>query len=216
MLSYKFWIVSSRILCSSSWRESSSCFGGVGWESLPLVSKTYHSSSIMLKSGYCAGQRRCWSSPSCCSNHDWTVPAVWLEALSSWKTALLFRNNVWLVGWMHLITHPVHYRAMNRNNGDNRILLLKPSQNLLRVSLLDSGILDCRLSWVFPKHELLCREQCEGQLIWPYQFPVVWCPGFMVVTPLFTHLSITFSNQRFSNHPYCGCWICEAHVSHFL
>jgi hypothetical protein len=24
-------------------------------------------------------------------------------------------------------------------------------------------------------------------------------PGFMVVTPLSTHLSITFSNQRFSN-----------------
>jgi hypothetical protein len=29
-------------------------------------------------------------------------------------------------------------------------------------------------------------------------FPVA-CPGFMVVTPLLTHLSITFSNQRFSN-----------------
>jgi hypothetical protein len=30
-------------------------------------------------------------------------------------------------------------------------------------------------------------------------FPVVWCLGFMVVTPSFTHLSITFSNERFSN-----------------
>jgi hypothetical protein len=30
-------------------------------------------------------------------------------------------------------------------------------------------------------------------------FPVVSCPGFMVVTPSCTHLSITFSNQRFSN-----------------
>jgi hypothetical protein len=30
-------------------------------------------------------------------------------------------------------------------------------------------------------------------------FPVVSCPGFMVVTPSFKHLSITFSNQRFSN-----------------
>jgi hypothetical protein len=32
-----------------------------------------------------------------------------------------------------------------------------------------------------------------------HTFPVVWCPGFMVVTPLFPHLSITFSNHRFSN-----------------
>jgi hypothetical protein len=30
-------------------------------------------------------------------------------------------------------------------------------------------------------------------------FPVVWYPGFMIVTPLFMHLSITFSYQRFSN-----------------
>jgi hypothetical protein len=30
-------------------------------------------------------------------------------------------------------------------------------------------------------------------------FPVVLCPGFMVVTPSFTHLSIAFSNQRLSH-----------------
>jgi hypothetical protein len=30
-------------------------------------------------------------------------------------------------------------------------------------------------------------------------FPIVWCPGFMVVTPSFTRLSITFSNQRINN-----------------
>jgi hypothetical protein len=30
-------------------------------------------------------------------------------------------------------------------------------------------------------------------------FSVVWYSGFMVMTPSFTHLSITFSNQRFSN-----------------
>jgi hypothetical protein len=32
-----------------------------------------------------------------------------------------------------------------------------------------------------------------------HMFPVGCCPGFMVVTPSFMHLSITFSNQRFSN-----------------
>jgi hypothetical protein len=30
-------------------------------------------------------------------------------------------------------------------------------------------------------------------------FPVVRCSDFMVVTPSFTHLIITFSDQRFSN-----------------
>jgi hypothetical protein len=39
----------------------------------------------------------------------------------------------------------------------------------------------------------------DDHLIIPRAFPVVSCPGFMVVTPSFTHLSITFSNQRFSN-----------------
>jgi hypothetical protein len=34
-----------------------------------------------------------------------------------------------------------------------------------------------------------------------HAFPVVCCPGFMVVAPSFTHLNITFSKQRFSN---CG------------
>jgi hypothetical protein len=32
-----------------------------------------------------------------------------------------------------------------------------------------------------------------------HAFPVVRCPSFMVKTPPFTHLSITFSNQRFRN-----------------
>jgi hypothetical protein len=30
-------------------------------------------------------------------------------------------------------------------------------------------------------------------------FPFVPCPGFVVMTPFFTHLSITFSNQRFNS-----------------
>jgi hypothetical protein len=31
-----------------------------------------------------------------------------------------------------------------------------------------------------------------------HMIPVAWCQGFMVVTPLFTHLSVIISNQRFS------------------
>jgi hypothetical protein len=34
------------------------------------------------------------------------------------------------------------------------ILLPKPSQNLPRVSLLEPGIPDCRLPWLFSKRKL--------------------------------------------------------------
>jgi hypothetical protein len=52
----------------------------------------------MFKSGECADHGRCWSLPPCFSNHYWTVLAVWMEALSSWKSASLFGNNVWNMG----------------------------------------------------------------------------------------------------------------------
>jgi hypothetical protein len=84
----------------SSWRTASSYFRDVEGRNLflILVSKTDQSGSIVFKSGEYAGQGRCWSSPSCPSNHDWTVQAVWIGTLSSWKTASLFGNNVWIMG----------------------------------------------------------------------------------------------------------------------
>jgi hypothetical protein len=110
--------VSSGIWYHSFWRTSSSCFRSVGGGNLFLtvVSKTNQSGSMMFKSGHYAGQRRCWSSPS---NHDWTVLAVWMGTLSSWKTASLFG--------MHLFTQPAHLlpcsnSAIKRINETNRIL----------------------------------------------------------------------------------------------
>jgi hypothetical protein len=93
MESYKFWTVSSEILYHSFWR---SCFRDVGGGNLFLnvVSKTYHSGPILFRPGECAAQGKRWSSPLCFSNHNWIVPAVWMGALSSWKTAALFGNNV--------------------------------------------------------------------------------------------------------------------------
>jgi hypothetical protein len=41
------------------------------------------------------------------------------------------------------------------------------------------------------------KNNSSDHITWT--FPVVWCPGFMDVTPLFMQLSIIFSNQRFSN-----------------
>jgi hypothetical protein len=87
-------------LYHSSWRTSSSCFRDVGGGNLflTLVSKTDQSGLIMFKCGDCAGQGRCWTSPSCYLNHDWTVPAVRMGSLSSWKPVSLHGNNVWIMG----------------------------------------------------------------------------------------------------------------------
>jgi hypothetical protein len=59
--------------------------------------------------------------------------------------------------------------------------------------ILESGFVGCSLE-VNPSR---CREQCEGRLNRPYHLRVFSC--LTVVTPSFTHLRITFSNQRFSN-----------------
>jgi len=43
-------------------------------------------------------------------------------------------------------------------------------------------------------------EQHEGLLIWPYYiFPIIRCPGFMMISPSFSSCSVVFSNQRFNN-----------------
>jgi hypothetical protein len=122
---------------SFSWRISSSCFRDVAGGNLflTLVSKTDHSGSIMFKSGDCAGQGRCWSSPSCSSNHDWTVPAV---PFSSWKAASLFGNNVWIMGciWLPNLSTSTYSLAVIRSwrvimgakEYCTTILLPKPSQ----------------------------------------------------------------------------------------
>ena len=44
---------------------------------------------LRVKCGDCAGQRRCWSASSYCSNQDWTLLAVCMGELSYWKIASL-------------------------------------------------------------------------------------------------------------------------------
>jgi len=66
MDSYKFWIVASGMLYRCRWRTSSSCLtDDVGGNLiLTLLSKTDHSVLMILKSGDCVGQERCWSASS--------------------------------------------------------------------------------------------------------------------------------------------------------
>jgi hypothetical protein len=60
------------------WRTTQKTASALLWRCVyTLVSKTDKSGSMMFKSVDCAGQGRCWSSPSGSSNHDWTIPPVW-------------------------------------------------------------------------------------------------------------------------------------------
>jgi hypothetical protein len=84
------------------------------------------------------------------------------------------------------------------------ILLPKPSQNLPCVLLMEPGIPDCRLPCVFSKRKLFLIEGTAWRtthLTTSRAFSVVLMSTFYGrdVTSSFTHLSITFSNQRFSN-----------------
>jgi hypothetical protein len=164
MDSYKFWTHSNVILYHSSWRTSQSCFRDIrgGKLFLTLVSKTEQSGSLMFKCGDCAGQGRCWNSSSCSSNYDSTIPSVWVGALSSWKTASLFWNNSWIVGCTSLLNLSTHSLAVIRpwrvimepTEYWTTILLPKPSQKLPHVSLLEPGVRNFRLPWVFSKRKL--------------------------------------------------------------
>jgi hypothetical protein len=139
----------------------------------------------MFKSGECAGQRRCRSSASCSSNHDWTVPAVWKAAFLSWRTADHGK---------HLITLPVHVLhcsnpGMKSNNGTNRILYHDIAAQIITeptsVSLLEPGIPDCRLPWVFSK-----RNYC-------------WCGEKHWRT---THLTVSRPRFQLPDDPVLWSW----------
>jgi hypothetical protein len=133
-----------------------------------------------------------------------------MGALSSWKRASLFGNNIRIMGCTWLSNLPMYSLAVIQawrviigpTEYCTMILMPKPSQNLSHVSLLEPVIWDCKLPWCSPNvNSSWCREQREGHSSDHIMraFPFVWCPGFMVVTPSFTHLSITFSYQRFSS-----------------
>jgi hypothetical protein len=125
-------------------------------------------------------------------------------ALSSWKTSL-FWNNTWIMGctWLpNLSTYSLAVIQPWRVIMGPTEYCTKPSQNLPCVSLLEPGIPDCRLPWLFYNRKLFLMQETARKtthLTISRTFPVVWCPGFMVVIPSFMHLSITFSNQRFRN-----------------
>jgi hypothetical protein len=125
---------------------------------------------LVFKTGDCAGQGRCWSLPSCCSNYERFQMCKWEHCL--WKTASFFQKC--LDHGMHLITQPVHIlpcsnSAMKGNNGPTEycimILLPKPTQNRI------VGFLGCSPN----VNSTWCREQREGRPIWPHRACISIC-----------------------------------------
>jgi hypothetical protein len=67
---------------------------------LTLLSKTDGSGSMIFKSDKCYGHQR-WSAPSFCPIQEWTLLAMWMGKLSSWKSASLLGSNI--LTRMHLV-----------------------------------------------------------------------------------------------------------------
>jgi len=97
--SHTFWIVSRVILHHSSCKTSCSYLRDDGRQNLLLtiLSETDHSDLMIFKSGNCAGRGWCWNAYSCSSIQEWTILAVCMGELSSWKTASLSGNNNWTI-----------------------------------------------------------------------------------------------------------------------
>jgi hypothetical protein len=125
---------------------------------------------------------------------------VWMASMY-WKNCIIVRKHRLDPG-MHLIRSWTV--IMGPTECGTTILLSKPSQNFpvfhsWNQAFRILGFLVCspnvNSSWYREEHR-------EGRLIWPYHARVFQLSGvqvFMVVTPSFTYLRITFGKRRFSN-----------------
>jgi hypothetical protein len=94
---------------------------------------------------------------------------------------------------------------MNRNNGTNRIPWYccpdhhrtAPMFKCWNEAFQIVGFLVCspnvNYSWLGNG----MKDDSSDHI--RHAFPVIWCPGCTLMTPAFTHLSVTFTNQRIIN-----------------
>jgi hypothetical protein len=103
---------------------------------------------------------------------------------------------------MHLITQPVHVlfcsdSAVKGNNGRNRILHHDIAAQTITERLPCFTVRTVLQTLTLPDVENNVEEDSPDHIT--RTFPVVRCPGFMVVTPSFTHLSIAIGNHNCSS-----------------
>jgi hypothetical protein len=148
---------------------------------------------------------------------------VWMGALLSWETAS-FRNNVWIMGCTRLLNLSMYSFAVIRPWR----ITIGPTECHDTVAQTITEPPPCFV--VGTRHPRLQASlgvletytlPDVGNCVKDDAFTVVWCPGFMVMTPSFTHLSITFNSRRFSNcsrtmdfgfvkltsDSFCGNWV---------
>jgi hypothetical protein len=188
-----------------SWRTSS-CFRDVGGGnlSLNLVSQTDQNGSIVSKSG------DVW--PGKTLKFTFIHFKPWRNGSSCCRLVKLHCcSNIRSGSWDIFDCHPVHVlpcsnSAMKGNNGINITFsydtVPKSSQNIPRILLLETGVPDCRLPWKF-KCKLFLMEGTAWRTT---HLTISRVSNYLMSrfygrdgAPSFTHLSITFSYQRFSN-----------------
>jgi hypothetical protein len=127
---------------------------------------------------------------------------VWIGEFSSWNSASLFRNNVWITGWMHLITQPVNVLLcsnsdMKGNNGTNRIPRYccphhhrtSPVFHCWNQAFPIVGFLGCSPNI----NSSLCRVQREGWLICPYLAHISSC----LMSRFYGHDTIVYTSENY-------------------
>jgi hypothetical protein len=127
---------------------------------------------------------------------------VWMEALSSWRSASLYGNNVRIIGytWLpYLSTYPLGvirpwWVIMGPMKYSTTILMSRKSENLPHISLLEPGISDCRLPCVFSNvNSSWCREQRSGRLFHPYHV----CFSSCVMSRFYGHDTIIYASDPY-------------------
>jgi hypothetical protein len=132
-----------------------------------------------------------------------------LEIMSGSGDALQYPTCLAVIQPCRVIMWPAEYYTM--------ILLSRPLQNLLHVSLLEPGIPNCRLPWVFSKRKLLLMEtawRMTHLTIWHAHFQLY---GAHVLWSWYCHLRIWALLSVIRGLAIAALpWICEAHVRQFL
>jgi hypothetical protein len=148
---------------------------------------------MILMSGDCAGQGRCWSAHSCSSNQDWTIMCVCGGDLSSKNCSVELKEL--LDRRIHLVTYNFHiFTGGNSTTQSNyrisRISRYCCSNHHRSTFMFHSWNETFRIIGFLGRSPYINPawfwKQRERRLIWPYYaFPVVRRPFFMIIKPYF-------------------------------
>jgi hypothetical protein len=163
---------------------------------------------MMFKSDDCAGQGRCRSSPSCSSNHDWTVQAMWIGALPLWKTTSFFRKNIWIMGctWLpnlstysvpviqpwRVIMGPTEYHDIAAQNSNCSPTVDAGFENITSDSFCANGLQE--------EHILSSAVSCAAVILWFFETFILNVWQSLSVLKFFKIVSLKKQVQQYFLH----------------